>query len=350
MRIFSRRTHSLRQPLWVGIALFLPFLGFAQIPTTISPPSVDTPIEVLRDASIEFPDSARFRVPDAQVVRLDMEVITVQPGDAVVSLLADNGIRQNATSLALLYELNPQLEDIRKIMVGERIVVPTVEGPQSLDFAFRRGYRVELLLNQLQATQTLSLRTGQIKELETTMSQMADARFGSLREKAEVLQLIGDALSALQTLENPDHRMIVSKKVAMQAAVEGEGIRSKLSNLIASGQPISLAAIEGIKENAENLKAIGQEVKSGGSGLVRTTIRTNGADGEPVKQLTVWYSPEGDRNKKYPCSMTSSPSIEAIARGEYVFWATRGNQVVTDEKPRKIRSFTRDTPLDLPVR
>lgn len=341
----------LRQPLKIGIALLLPLLAFAQIPLTPSAPSMDT-LRVLRDASIEFPESAKIRPSpaDVQTARIDTEVVTVQRGDDLVGLLADNGIRQDATSLALLYELNPQLEDIRKIVVGEKLIVPEIQGTMALESAFRRGYRVELMINQLVATQTLSARTAQIRDLESTLSSLAAERFDSPQDRAAIMKIIEDALAALTILAHPEPKTVVSRKVANQAAVEGEAIRSKISRMVESGRSISMGDVEDIKASADNLKAIGQEVKSGGSSLILTTIRTIGAtNGEPVSQLTVWYAPQADRDKKQPCSKVSSPSIEAIARGDYLFWATRGNEVVTDEKPRKVRSFTRDVPLDLLV-
>lgn len=352
MRFSYLRSHFFRQPLKVGIALLLPLLGFAQLPMAPSTPVIETP-QSLKSASIQFPESALIRPTKVaiQKARLGTESVTVQPGDYAVTLLADNGIRQDAKSLALLYELNPQLEDVRKIMAGEKLVVPEIEGTRTLEFAFRRGYRVELLMDQLTATRTLGERTGQIKSLEFVLAGLAAERFNSREDRTEVSEIVKDALAALTILASPEPNMVISRKVAIQAAVEGEAIRSKISSIIASGRSISMADVHEIKANADNLKAIGQEIMSGGSGLVRTTIRTkNATDGQPVAQLTVWYTPAGDRNQKRPCSMASSPTVEAIARGDYIFWATRGSEVVTEEKPRRIRSATKDDPLDLLVR
>lgn len=346
MHIVSLRSRFFRWPLKLLIALLLPLICLAQVPDV----RMDTPT-ALRNTSLEFPESVRIKLVDKQTARLDTEVVIVQPGDYVVSLLADNGIRQDTTALALLYELNPQLDDIRKIVVGEKIVIPTVEGTTALESAFRRGYRVELLINHLAATQALSENTFEMKNLEAKLARLADERFGSAQDKAEIMKMIEEAQSALATLTTPAEKTVVSRKVATQAAIESEAIRSKLSEVIASDRKISMADLQEIKASGENLTAIGMEIRAGGSGLVRTMIRTkNASNGEPVSQLTVWYAPEGNRDRKSPCSEASSPSTEAIARGKYVFWATRGNEIVTDEKPRTIRSSTKDIPIDLLVR
>ena len=345
MQIVPLRSRFFRWPKFF-IAFLLPLIGLAQVPSM----RMDTQ-KALSDTSLEFPESARIKLVDKQTARLDTEVVTVQPGDYVVSLLAGNGIRQDTTALALLYDLNPQLDDIRKIEVGEKIVIPTVEGNTALESALRRGYRIELLINHSVATQALGENTYEMKKLETKLASLADERFDSPQDKTEIMKMIAEVQSALATLATPEEKIILSRKVATQAAIEGDAIRSKLSEVIASDRKISMTDLQDIKASGENLIAIGREVSAGGSGLVRTIIRTKSAsNGEPVSLLTVWYAPEGNRNRKSPCSEASSPSTEAIARGKYVFWATRGNEIVTDEKPRAIRSYTKDIPVDLLVR
>lgn len=352
MCIPSLRPLRISKLLTNSLALLLPILSLGQIPlsapATASTPDVNARA-MMANVSIELPNSRLLKTSetDLENTRVNVETVTVRQHDQVVSLLAANGIRQDSSALALIYDLNPQLDDLRKIYVGQQIKLPTIEGEWQLEKALDRGYRIVLVRNFL-AMQTLADRNTEMRELRATLTTLEDQRFGSAQEKAAVLESLNETSKALDILNDP--KMIVSWKVAQQAATEGQLIRDRLKEAAASGQPISLASLDAIRENLENLVALGAEVKSGGSGLVRTTIRTNSAvNGEPVKQLTVWYAPQGDRNHKRPCSMVSSPSVEAIARGDYLFWATRGGDVVTDEKPRKIRAATKDDPLDLPV-
>lgn len=353
MRIPSLRLRPISKSLKISLVFLLPVFAIAQIPASapIETPStfrVDRQ-DMISNVSIELPTSRRIQASrvDLESTHVDLETVTVRPNDQVVSLLAANGVRQDSSALALIYDLNPQLDDLSKIQVGEQINLPTVEGPWLLEKALNRGYRIVLVRNFL-AMQTLADRNTEMRDLRATLTTLEDQRFGSAEDKATLLESLNDTSKALDILDDP--KMIVSWKVAHQAATEGQLIRDQIKAALASGRPISGASLDAIRGNLENLVALGAEIKSGGSGLVRTTIRTNSAvDGEPVKQLTVWYAPQGDRNQKRPCSMVSSPSVEAIARGDYLFWATRGGDVVTDEKPRKIRAATKDDPLDLPV-
>jgi hypothetical protein len=344
--LLSRR---LSQFTKIFLSLLLPTLAFTQIPpaSPTSGPPVPTLDVTMGDIKVVTPVTTRIATTDIQTARVEPETVTVQPGERVVSLLADNGIRQDAQALSLIYDLNPQVDDIRQIQAGQKLRLPSIEGSSTLELALRRGYRVELLRN-LAIIQVVKTRADEFQQIEATLIGLRIDRFASRRDKIEVTHLLSETRKAMDVIKNPDN--IVSQKVLKQASGDVGFILKTLSAVLASGQPISTSDLAKIKESAENLQAIGQEVSAGGSGLVRTEINTdNASTGEPVKQLRVFYAPQADRNQKQECSELSTPLTEAIARGDYIFWAMRGTEKVSEDKPRKIRKATRDIPLDIAI-
>jgi len=341
-------SHRVSQFAKILLTLLLPTLAFTQIPTaTTSTPPVSKLDVTMSDIKVVTPVTTRISTIDMQTARIEPEIVTVRRGDWVVSLLADNGIRQDAQALALIYDLNPQVEDIRQIQAGQKLKLPSIEGSASLEFALRKGYRVELLRN-LAIVQVANTRADQVQQLESTVIGMRIDRFASPRDKTELTDLLSETRKAMDAIKSPDN--IVSQKVLQQASTDVGFILKSVSAVVESGRPISVSDLAQTQESAENLQALGQEVKAGGSGLVRTKINTDSATtGEPVKQLKVFYVPKADSNQRQECSELSTPLTEAIARGDYIFWAMRGNEKVSEDKERKIRKATRDIPLDIPI-
>jgi hypothetical protein len=349
MRDFSVRLHQLSQFAKFSLSLVIPALALAQFPSAPSPntTSFPQPDIKLADIRIVAPDTTRITTTDMQSARLEPETVTVRPGDYVVALLAENGIRQNAQSLALIYDLNPQIEDIREIKSGDKLILPSIEGSASLAKALRQGYRVELV-RVLLTTQEFKTRVDDFQQLRTSFTGLRIDRFATPRDKIEVIETLTEMDKAIDAIGDPNN--IVNQKVMKQATAEVKFIRKTMSDLLASGRRISAMDLAQIKESSENLQALSNEVASGGSGLVRTNINTPSAStGDPVKQLRVFYAPEADRAQQQECSELSTPLTEPIARGDYVFWAMRGNEKVSEDKQRKIRKATRDIPLDIPI-
>ena len=335
---------------YAGLSLLLSLLVIAQQPAsprvgTSQPPAtsrIDSE-SVLKDVSVQLPPTARlgaFQV-DAEDARIEAQTVAVPRGSYVVALLAEKGIRQDATALSLIYDLNPQLEDIRQIVAGEKLVLPAVEGPDVLDQALDKGYRVSLFRSQ-PAVQALNVKKNELGELKNSISVADTQRFTSPEVKADAVKTLDNALAALEILGDPNR--VVSRKVREQAAADTEAITRILSPATGAGLTVSREDIARAGRYRENLAALAQEVRAGGSGLVRTEIKTIQED-----KLRVWYAPVGKRDDKRHCSDLSTPTVEAIARGEYVFWATRGDQTVTDEVERKIRKDTKDIPVELKV-
>ena len=333
----------------VFISLLLPTLAFTQVPQgtqTVTPTArLDT---TLGEVKLVTPPTGRISVADLQTARVEPESVTVRPGSRVVSLLAENGIRQDAQALALIYDLNPKIEDIGQIQAGQKLTLPSIEGSSSLELALRNGYRVELLRN-LPEFQVVQTRADEFQQLETTLVGLRLDRFNSPRDKAEVTEMLSETRKAMNEIKDLE-KNVVNLKVLKQASADAAFVLHRVSAVVESGRPISVADLAQIKNSAENLQALGQEVKSRDSGLVLTKINTESASsGEPVKQLRVFYAPIADPNQKQECSELSSPLTEAIARGDYIFWAMRGNEKVSEDKPRQIRKATREIALDIPI-
>jgi hypothetical protein len=338
----------LRQFAKLCVGVLLPTLAFTQVP----PASRDrisrvSQGDVIADVKVVTPPTARIDSIDRQTARVELEAVTVRRGDYVVSLLANKGVRQDTEALALIYDLNPQIEDIRQIQAGQKLILPSIEGSRSLEHALRTGYRVELLRNLAEA-QGVKVKADEFQQLETTVDRLAIDRFDSPGVKTEVTNALSETRKALDAIKSSDH--IVSKKVLKQANADAGFILKTLMAMVGSGRILSGLDVDQIKESAENLQAVGQEVTSGGSGLVLTQINTKSVStGDPVRELTVFYAPKADRGAKTECSQLSTPLTEAIARGHYVFWAMRGSDKVSDDKERTIRKDTRNIPLDIPV-
>ncbi|MDQ1589756.1 MAG: hypothetical protein QOG71_383 [Pyrinomonadaceae bacterium] len=323
------------------------------IPTQNAPPSQPsvqvTPQTDLTDVAVKLPPTSRgIYTFNTKEVRFEAETVVVGYGDSVVKMLAENGIRQDVTALSLVYDLNPGLADIEKIKIGEKLVIPDVEGSAQLERALASGYRV-LLVRQLAAEQTLVERKQELDALQSKLSTLTDEHFTRPEDKTEFLSAVQESSASIDALRNPKEG--ISSKVLLQAAIELQQIKTVLGGAADRGEPLSPDVLGRIKPNLENLRATADEVRAGRSPLVPTVIRTKHAvSGQPVSQLRVWYAPTGDRKLKHPCSELSPLTNEAITRGEYVFWATRDDDVVSDEVTRFIRIDTQTTPIDLYIK
>jgi hypothetical protein len=347
------RLRSLAKPFFLSILFAHAGLMFQTVARGQSPDIATIPREnPLANVSVHFPPSSRIDVSKIKedVGRVKAEVVTIREGNSVVGLLKKNGFRQDANALTLILDLNPAVADTREIQAGAKLVLPKMEGQSSLADAIDSGYRVSLIQDQaVIREQQLTVTKTKLRTLTSDLaSEKAAPLFTSDKEKTDVLDLIKRVDQSLDALRNP--QAVVSRKVFLQVQETTGAIHSELATALDSNSPLTRATIDEVQAFADDVIAVSNDIKDGGSGMVRTTIRTiNAQTGENEGLLRVWYAPIANPNKKQECGKLSTPVIEAISRGRYVFWATRDDRIVSDKVERRIKHDTADDPIELRI-
>ena len=330
--------------LKIFVFVLFPFILVAQIEQQNSQ-SVD-----LSKVDIMLDNETDFTKVEPGKFSLSTEIQEIKTSNTVNTLLISNGICPDAGSYSLIYDLNSDIEDINMIYEGQNIVLPKIEEDN--------GFNVQVFIEQgkhfsidyKETFAKLNTKRKELIQITNELSEISLNRFSNVELKTNLIQEINNTYTAIETINS--NKYPTSKKVINQSTIEADFIIGKIRKAIATENQFSSEFLDSISTYKNFLEEKASDLIFGKSGMVKTLIKTIKKDGDEEKNLRIWYAPVCDRSFKQQCSDLSSPTHEVIARGEYIFWATKvGDQShVTDEVTRKIRKQNKDIPIELLVK
>jgi hypothetical protein len=285
-------------------------------------------------------------------VRLKSEQVVLRTDDKIPDLLEASGIKPDVNALALIYDLNPDIDDIRFVTPGTPLVLPRVEGDLYYQMATNKGYRVTLL-GDTSVLETVTTHESELKKVVERIANIDASRFSRREDKEALIKTIEKARLSLGLIGS--NRYAVSRRVLKQSALEAASLTSSVSRALNSGGSLSHEFIAEAERDSQSLQVKSESLQTGGSAQARVEVQTikdiNGK-AEPVPLLRIFYAPELDLKSVGKYRSPSTPTSEALpVGGRFTFWAANtedGRDRVSDTSTVTVRSKSND-PIKLLV-
>jgi hypothetical protein len=294
---------------------------------------------------VVVPQDTATKVQPAEL-QLQASKVRVPADRDVSKMLVAQGIAATPQALGLFYDLNPTIDDIRKVPEGATVTLPKASGGASVTAAMRAGYKFQLAGADKSFLEA-SRRKSELASVSPKVSDLTDARFASpqLRQRfITAIQrgraLVDDTLSgkyplAQQVVTQTAHYADVLARAANAAVGAGGGA----SGLDAGGPsaydsaqgPVSQDSVDSTETAAKGVDAINKDLQEGNSGLVMFNVATvttqPGKKGEPtsnvvpVPLLTVAYHADWDKTRQQFNGPSSPATTRLVVGAIYTMWA-----------------------------
>jgi hypothetical protein len=291
-----------------------------------------------------LPDSIRADVGriDTSDVKLKAESVVLRADDKIVDLLDAAGIKPDADALALIYDLNPDIDDFKYVTSGTRLILPRVEGNLFFQMATAKGYRVTLLRDTT-TVRTINTQESELKKVRERIATLETNRFSRPEDKELLLSVIDNATKSLEVIGSK--RFPVSDRVLNQSTLEAANLMENISRTISAGTSFSPGLVAAAQADSKSLQAKSESLKTGGSAQARVEVKTirnvNGKE-EPVPLLRIFYAPELDLKTVGKYRTPSTPTSEALpVGGRFTFWAANtedGSDRLSDTSTITVRA------------
>ena len=282
--------------------------------------------------------------------------VTVQKGDTIDSLLQSSRIKLDGSSLAAVFTLNPDLDQLTALRPGSTIVLPVPKDPGGV---VTLGLVPEVKRDLLAASEALN-------DLVEPMGSLPAARFGTPDEKEEVIGALDEIRGYLDEINliTKENRLPLGPEMLRQSLAEARAVQQLLEDVTRRKKVWdrqSRALIVGVSEDL-NLKARSFDEIRGAEGPVRwrdvdvvVNVRRR-SDRSQVSGLRVFYV--NQRFKDRPDWVRPFPGVgaqvrEKLLEGDYLVWAAEPGKAApaTEKIAVQVRKQGRKAvEIDLPVK
>lgn len=275
--------------------------------------------------------------------------VTVQKGDTIDSLLQSSHVKLDGSSLAAVFALNPDLDQLGALRPGSTIVLPVPKDPEGV---VTLGLVPEVKRDLLAASEALN-------DLVEPLGSLPAARFGTPDEKEEVIGALDEIRGYLDEINliTKENRLPLGPEMLRQSLAEARAVQQLLEDVTRRKKVWdrqSRALIVGVSEDL-NLKARSFDEIRGAEGPVRwrdVDVVVN------VRRpnLQVFYV--NQRFKDRPDWVRPFPGVgsqvrEKLLEGDYLVWAAEPGKAApaTEKIAVQVRKQGRKAvEIDLPVK
>lgn len=287
--------------------------------TSIEIVSADTTIQLELD---------RGAAPDRPV--LVTEWVSLAPDQGIEGLLDSRGLSIDGATYNLIYALNPEITDLSHLRAGSRLKLPSVRWAEDENLA--EPYRFQVDRPEKRQLQD------EIAALKATVDDLGKVplvRFGATEgERGRVLediQAIQRDVRLVGTLAVHDLVIVDAAfldDVAAQADLVVEILRKVTGG---GGEALSsedVSLLEDVRTDLAVRSEAFVETKGPGEPPARypresVEVHTLSPDGQPVRNLRVFYSPPALCGLRTPWGFNgvSTPTTGDLNEATYIFWA-----------------------------
>jgi hypothetical protein len=283
--------------------------------------------------------------------KLDTYKVTPQAATSIYDLLTTAGIVPDADAYALVYDLNPSLQQIDPLPAGLNLELPKVIGGDELQDKLRNGYLVMLVLDG-DLREKLARNVDDLQELSRRFAGLAAERFPTSFASKEMMTHI-EALSGWFAYIRKTYLQRTGPPLRRQTLEgildEAQALTSILTAILDTQGKVTPSDIDQVgviyrdiqlqMKKYDNVMA-GEPPAADSQYKVIVTIR--GGDAGSAA-LQVYYAWEG-LFRKPPREPLQSHAFDGIGSGssavltiaDYVIWAGRPGHPfppLTDQKP-----------------
>ena len=273
--------------------------------------------------------------PD-ETIQLTSQSVQVPAGITIHELLLAANIYPDVESFTLVYALNPELQDLRKLSIP-RITIPKIEHGPKLGAVFERGFQVWLTVEK-DKKQQLNESVQKLTTLIETVSNFEAVKFQNPAVRDEFLTSLKSSLVILDGIAEQvreRYGRTIPQSMLLELNAETELIIKIISHRLTGASKFNGADQELVKKIDEDLKRKArafQETANAGDpspqpDTIEVSVRTV-RGGQLIPNLRIYYFPELTKVPvgKFGVLTTNNPNSPAKARvgnGDYCFWAVR---------------------------
>jgi len=292
----------------------------------------------------------RVSLRAAEGVRVTWRVIEVPPDSTIHELLLSQGILPDVEAFAVVYELNPQLNQLSRLTPGTTLMLPVIDSPATIE----SGKRIAIVLD---ADLKESI-TGRVYQLRKILPRIRTLQNGLL-DTAVSLDDAVDTLEFMQLGFVRRNGRPISREALEQLDADAALLNAALSRANDRGrwERESSDALSAVLNDIRIKKRAFTQIASGKPPdrwpEVRVIVRTL-KGGIPVSNLRVYYVPQALRGNSAAIrtfDRLSTPSDRSLPEADYFVWASRDPAMtpITSEYPLIVRSSSSDIIVDLTV-
>lgn len=258
--------------------------------------------------------------------RLRTETVELARHETVKGALAARGVLPTSESITLVYELNPDIVSVDSVASGSTVVLPTAARSD-----LPQGYLASIELDADLKSQ-FQMRLGQLRLISGGLRARSGAR-SQWRVYRNDIRGISRRLRLLQTDRLP--REALSQ------------LNDLLADMIQTIQSDSLAISREQRLSLVNLweREVDNKTRCSRNGincLVPFAVRTmNHRDGRIEHRLRVFYRPMYLRTAPREFDCPTSPATRSLPVADYMLWAIRDGQLVSDTVTIQVRRCRR---------
>jgi len=276
--------------------------------------------------------------------------VTVQKGDTIDSLLQSSRIKRDGSSLAAVFALNPDLEQLAPLRPGSTIVLPVPKDPGGVVVL---GLVPEVKRDLLAASESLN-------DLVEPLGALPAARFGTPDEKEEVIGALDEIRGYLDEINLivKENRLPLGPEMMRESLAETRAVQQLLEDVTRRKKAWdrqSRALIVGVSEDL-NLKARSFDEIRRGEGTVRWRDVDVVVNVLQRSNLRVFYVNQHFKDRPdwvRPFPGVGSQVREKLLEGDYLVWAAEIGKTApaTEKVPVQVRKQGRKpVEIELPVK
>jgi hypothetical protein len=272
--------------------------------------------------------------PDEHI-QLTSQSVTVN-GKTIHELLLEANIFPDVEAFTIVYVLNPEIQDLRKLAVAQ-IKIPKVVHGAKLNLMFAQHFQVWLTVEK-EKKQQFNDSVQKLLSLIETTSNFGTGKFESLEKREEFLRALKNSSEILEGIAEQvreRYGRTIPKVVLTELGSETQLLIGVLTAKAASTAKFDQRDFDKVKEVETDLKRkarIFKEVAAAGDpptqyDSVEVSVKALQA-GRLIPNLRIYFVPKFSRDPEGSLGMLTTEKPDAPAKGriyegDYCFWAAK---------------------------
>jgi hypothetical protein len=333
--------------------LLIVVLTFSSSLLIASPPEIELAGRSISMELVTDNDDLTLTAWPNEQVNLVTDTAMIKKGDNIADLLKARGIRPDAESYTLVYDLNPRLEKVDPLAVGSSITLPKVIGGAQLRQKFASGHIVMITVDK-QLKDKLKKNADAVSALSPRFAALKADNFADSSKRQDTIKAVKDLADWFNRIQKSFAERTakpIRRDTLLQVADESDVLRLILEQVHAPKLKLSRenqGQISAIHEDIKEIIRLWDNKQTGEIPSVerkyRVEVKILGNDPNKIGLLRVYYVIAGKflTSSPTPFNGLGSGSSADLPIKDYKVWAAQDGEPtkpvtpVTDLPVRKI--------------
>jgi len=263
-----------------------------------APPEVELAGRFISLDLVTDDDELTLTAWPSEQVSLDTDTVIVKKEDNITALLKGRGIRPDAESYTLVYDLNPKLDKVDPLPVGASLRLPKINGGNQLRQELARG-RIVMITVDKRLKDKLRSNVEAIASLSPRFAALESSRFVNSGRKQETIKYVQELAAWFEHMQKTFFQRTakpVRRVTLLQIVDESDILRLIFEQVLAPGQELGREKQEQIQALYKDIvEMIGKwdDVMAGelpsGEPQYKVVVEIRGNDPNKIKSFRVYY-------------------------------------------------------------